>query len=317
MKRQGILCIGILVILLLNLFGIFFISSHTLTLTTSPSHLSPSSSNSQLTLSPPSPSLQSPHIFIIIRSHYGYRHQLFSLLYSFLSQSIPMSSLHLFILPTDLPSLTSLSEYLDQHWDQSIIKNQFFYIQFMNLSSQIFQQYCCQLQSLCNPLWVSKKLSDGYPLTALTRYCEINNPLHYHLTDLALESVLSSSLSTSSNKNLTYQFLIITNADNFYSPKFLELTIEKMNLDNLDLLLTNMIHLGKPMEVAPELGKMDLGCAIIRLEFLYQHGITFVSSLPIPTEPQHWHDADYWLIQKMIDHGARVDTLPQFLFNHN
>jgi hypothetical protein len=155
----------------------------------------------------------------------------------------------------------------------------------------------------------------------LTRYCEINNPLHYHLTDLALQSVLlsSSSFSPSSSNSppLANQYLIITNADNFYSPKFLELTIEKMNLESLDLLLTNMIHLGKAMEVAPELGKMDLGCAVIRLEFLQRHGITFVSSLPIPTEPQHWHDADYWLIQKMIDKGARVATLPQILFNHN
>ena len=315
MKRQGILCIGILVILLLNLFGIFFISSHNISLTTSTSHLSPSSSNSHLTISPPSPSLISPHIFVIIRSHYGYRHQLFSLLYSFLSQSIPISYLHMLILPTDLPSLTSLSQYLDQHWDHSIIKNQFFNIQFMNLSSHLFDKYCCQLQSLCNPSWYHKKLSDGYPHTALTRYCEINNPLHYHLTDLALESVLHSSLLLSNN--LTYQFLIVTNADNFYSPKFLELTIQKMNLENLDLLLTNMIHLGNPMEVAPELGKMDLGCAIIRLEFLQKHEIRFVSSLPIPTEPQHWHDADYWLIHKMIDSGARVATLPQFLFNHN
>jgi hypothetical protein len=223
--------------------------------------------------------------------------------------------LHLLILPTELPSLTSLAKFLQDHWDPSVIENKFFDLNFLDLSPEIFKEHCCDLQPLCNPSWHQQKLSEGYPLTALTRYCEINNPLHYHLTDLALQSVLLSSSLTS--PHLANQFLIITNADNFYSPKFLELTIEKMNSESLDLLLTNMIHLGQAMDVAPELGKMDLGCAVIRLEFLQRHGITFVSSLPIPTEPQHWHDADYWLIQKMIDQGARVATLSQILFNHN
>jgi hypothetical protein len=95
--------------------------------------------------------------------------------------------------------------------------------------------------------------------------------------------------------------------------------MEKMEDDEQqwDLVLTDMVHLGKAMSVAPELGKMDLGCALIRIEFIRQHGLSFVSSLPKPTEPQHWHDADYWFVEAMRQRGARIATLSQILFTHN
>ena len=44
------------------------------------------------------------------------------------------------------------------------------------------------------------------------RYCSVNSPVHYHLTDMGLARLLALAPQL--------PFLLVTNADNSYSPRF-------------------------------------------------------------------------------------------------
>jgi hypothetical protein len=283
----------------LNLIGIFFISLNAPRLRSlEPSHPE----------TPPLPlAVSNPLVGVVIRAHDGYKQHLISLLWGLLSQTYK-SDVKVIIVPTESPSISILTQYLHDHWFNDSA-DRILDLSVAPLDSDLFLSHCCDLQNLCTEEWQTKKFLEGYPDTALQRYCEVNSPLHYHLTDFGLKSVLFSCPSC--------QYLLVTNADNSYSPTYLQETIERMEADHLDLILTDMIHLGKPMTVEPELGKMDLGCALIRIAFLKEHEITFVSSIPSPAEPQHWHDADYWLLEMMKRKGARISTLSRTLFVHN
>jgi hypothetical protein len=95
-------------------------------------------------------------------------------------------NLKIVVVPTEAPILT---QFLHDHWfvDKSAEKD--LGLSLVTISSDIFLSHCCHLEQLCTKEWQTNKLSEGYSTSALQRYCEVNSPLHYHLTDLGLETI--------------------------------------------------------------------------------------------------------------------------------
>lgn len=266
-------------------------------------------SSHSLSFSHSQSSKNNPKVGVIVRSHGGYKESLMSLLWGIVSQSY-QENVRVIIVPTEEPSTKELLEYLNEHFSSTITKEKKSVdVILQDLPSNIYQTYCCVLKDICTDSWRNGKLNEGWSEISLNRYCEVNSPLHYHLTDIALSSIVNDCPSC--------RYLLVTNADNSYSPDFLSLATKKIEEENLDIVLSDMVHRGKSMEVSPELGKMDLGCALISLDFLRQTQLSFVKSLPFPAEPQNWHDADFWLIQRMIEKGAMVGIIRNILFVHN
>ena len=154
---------------------------------------------------------------------------------------------------------------------------------------------------------------------SIKRFCEINSPMHYFLTDRALDTALRICMQCVG--------VIITNADNFYAPTFLSTLAHLLSsfrpftrvpgYARYDILLTDMVNKGEPVTVETSLGMMDLGGALICATLLRSSNIRFLYSLPVPTEPQHYHNADFHFIEKLLAYGARHYVEHQILFNHN
>lgn len=160
------------------------------------------------------------------------------------------------------------------------------------------------LATLCTETWRRDRLAGGWPSSALDRYCSVNSPVHYHLTDLGVDCLLRLAPHTPA--------LVVTNADNAYLPGFSAAARACLRGEGagqcgqaggVDVALVHMLHRAQPMQVRPDLGRMDLGCAAIRTSALFSQAqsqfqtdrplkrLTFADSLPSPTAPENWHDA--------------------------
>jgi hypothetical protein len=248
-------------------------------------------------------------VAFIIRSHGGYANSLMSLLWSFEAQFRDTNILAL-VLPTEFEATQVLHNHMQRHWTNYFKgSGKVLSTKLMSISQQEYDDHCCHLQSICVDEWRHKLMNGGWTEDAVNRYCEVNSPLHYYLTDRAISWVLSNCS--------TCEYVVVTNADNSYTPDYLLKSIASMEANHHDIVLVDMLHRGKAMQVYPENGKLDLGCALIRTDFLRRNGISFLSSLPQPAEPQHYHDADYWMINNCINHKASVGYIREVLFNHN
>ena len=154
--------------------------------------------------------------------------------------------------------------------------------------------------------------------------------MHYHLTDLGVEQLLQLVPHL--------PFFVVTNADNYYSPRFFSAVLSFLQGEDgegqYDIAMVDMVHRGqvriwsteagmrnhdidkwsyflsimittlyKVMLVKPEVGRMDLGCVVMRTSLLsYSNDqemdggvrktqVTFGNSLPTPAAPENWHDA--------------------------
>jgi hypothetical protein len=230
-----------------------------------------------------------------------------SLLWALESQSYS-NGIYVLVLPTEKKSSEKLRNNINNMWHMhsKIVVN----TELLQLPDTEYDKYCCMLESICTNDWRKKLIQGGWSEETTKRYCAVNTPLHYHLTDIAISHVILNCPSC--------KYITITNADNYYSPDFLENALETMESDPYhDVTLTNMIHRGQPMAVKPENGHMDLGCAVVNINFLKSKNISFVSSLPIPTEPQHWHDADFWFVDTIRREGGSYGIIDKYLFVHN
>jgi hypothetical protein len=157
----------------LNLIGLLFISFNT-------PHLR--------SLEPPPQSVSLPLVGVVIRAHEGYKHHLLSLLWGLHSQT-SQCNLKIVVVPTEAPSIPILTQFLHDHWFADKTAEKDLDLSLVTISSDIFLSHCCHLEQLCTKEWQTNKLSEGYSTSALQRYCEVNSPLHYHLTDLGLETI--------------------------------------------------------------------------------------------------------------------------------
>ena len=241
----------------------------------------------------------------IVRAHKDYGSLLLSLLWSLHGQRRYEGGILFLVVPT---------EY-DQESTLEILINKFFpndfstkvHVKVLNIEKERYELYSTLLSSLCTKEWKELEISQGFPEDHLERVCTVNSPLHYHITDIALEYTLQSCLSCN--------YIVITNADNTYSPNFLFSTISLLN--QYDIVITDMLHMDTYVHAAPRLSQMDLGGVIFQSKYLKSAGYTFVTALPQPPEPHHYHDADYFFIKKLMGLGAHISVLHKVLFVHN
>ena len=258
-------------------------------------------------------------VAVLIRAHDSYAIKLINLLWCLEAQDYPFE-IYALILPTEYNSIKTLKRRLNLDWKNSIEGHKKkVTAQLLDLTERHYLDHCCELDKICTAEWRKRKLKERWSSDSLQRYCSANNPLHYYLADIAL-GILLSSCSTCNG-------LFITNADNSYAPSFIsrtvtylspsaEMNVSRKNDSLYELVLVDMLSNGKSLHVVPRLSKMDLGCVMISFSFLNNTQSKFLSSLPVPAEPQDYHNADYWFVRHMMNLGARLHVIHEVLFNH-
>lgn len=115
-------------------------------------------------------------------------------------------------------------------------------------------------------------------------------------------------------------FVLITNGDNYYTPVFLERMFKKIDSDNLDLVLCDMIHSHnrpgnrsqtsyKPFVTFPSLDHIDMGAFIVRADLAKKAGFADKS-----------YAADGVFIERIMrssDRPLRWGKVDDVLFVHN
>ena len=115
------------------------------------------------------------------------------------------------------------------------------------------------------------------------------------------------------------EYLLITNDDNYYAPKFLELMLPDMKAKQADIAMCNMVHSHHnpglrpqlsymPFETRPERGSLDMGCFIARTALAQQVGFR---------DKGHDGDATYFEDLVKAAGNARLLKVERTLFVHN
>jgi hypothetical protein len=251
-------------------------------------------------------SLRSDRYAVIIRSHAGYIKQLMTLLWALEGQTAD-GGIYVIIAPTEFSSIEPIKSALQLHWpDDSQLS-----VHVLSMDSNQYDEHCCLLDSICTSDWKRGKLLRNWSTESLTTYCTTNSPLHYFITDSALDKVRSECPFCG--------YLLVTNADNYYSPDFLKKSSNLMNVARVDIVVADMLHRGHQIEARVESGFMDLGGVLCKLSIFFgSPKLSFSSLLPENAEPQDWHDADFWMVYNLQNKfGRRVEFLRETLFVHN
>lgn len=243
---------------------------------------------------------------VIIRSHAGYMKHLMALLWAIDAQSVK-DSVYVIIAPTEFGSIEPIEQLLQEEWTDRPHVN----VRVLKLEKQQYDEHCCLLESICTPLWRKGKLMRNWSTDALDTYCGVNSPLHYFVTDSALNKVRQDCIFC--------EFLLVTNADNYYSPDFLSKASQHLISTRADVVLTDIVHHGHALESRVEVGHLDLGCVLTRFNiFLGPDKLNFTAMLPHDAEPQDWHDADFWMVYHLQTlYNRRIVFLRETLFVHN
>ncbi|MBP6674977.1 MAG: glycosyltransferase family 2 protein [Vitreoscilla sp.] len=115
------------------------------------------------------------------------------------------------------------------------------------------------------------------------------------------------------------EYILITNDDNYYAPKFLELMLPDMKAKQADIAMCNMVHSHHnpglrpqpsymPFETRPERGSLDMGCFIARTALAQQVGFR---------DKGHDGDATYFEDLVKAAGNARLLKVERTLFVHN
>lgn len=115
------------------------------------------------------------------------------------------------------------------------------------------------------------------------------------------------------------EYILITNDDNYYAPKFLELMLPDMKAKQADIAMCNMIHSHHnpglrpqpsymPFDTRPERGSLDMGCFITRTALAQQVGFR---------DKGHDGDATYFEDLVKAAGNARLLKVDRTLFVHN
>ena len=236
-------------------------------------------------------------LMILIRTHPGYKDQLVSLL--LLLRSLKRTDIRVIVIPTERDAYATLYSHLQQagmlHGQPTV--------SVLSISGAIYDAHESYLQSLCTDA-LKAEMALVYPLSQINRFCDVNSPLHYLLVDAALVYVKKYCVSC--------RYLLTTNADNGYSPLFFALTAH-----NSDVIMANMITKGSPFVTKAKIAHVDLGSYLASVDFLRRTGVTFLSSVPARPSAKNYHDADGHFITALVEKGAKVVKVDEYLFFHN
>ena len=236
-------------------------------------------------------------LVILVRAHSGYRDHL-NMMLEFLSTLPQVSNISVLILPTEWGSHALLQEVSQRHIEKVDSHTIF-------IPEEVFVDFEPYLSSICSKKY-SQYMERIGRKRAVSRYCGVNSPVHYLLVDIALHAIKLSSPADAK--------LLVTNADNFYSPRFFTYVFKHVTAD---VFMVNMVSRGKTFDTKPIIGQVDLGAYVTSLDFLKRLDIFFLNSLPSRVLPHHYHDADGHFLQSIISKGGNLMKTAEYLFFHN
>jgi len=228
------------------------------------------------------------------------------------------NSISSIILSTDLNSTFVLRSKVQSLWSNPSNKRPA-QVYFHDVAASIYDDNCCQVQTVCSDLPYSSSWH-AYARTKFGHYkhfdekmatfCRGNNLLHYVLTDIALKYVLDSCVSC--------KYIVITNGDNAYDPRFVTKVVEAMADPSLDMVLTDYLERGtQVVKSQVKLNQMDLGALAFRVSSLRKYGLLYLDTLPIVAWPSDYYAADGEFVNFLVHFkGAKVGKVNKVLFTH-
>ena len=253
---------------------------------------------------------------IIVRAHDGYSRQLLTLLWMINTHAAPkFKQVRVIVIPTDSRSYVGLREAIESRWNvpkndtKGVEEAKHIRVSLMEFPKWLFEEYGNYLENICNSDYKAK-LSKFHPNWQISRFCDVNSPLHYLLCDVTLRFVLTSLKQS--------KWIMVTNADNYYLPQFFD-AVAGTDTKNHDIIMSDMVTAGGRMIVdsKPQVGHVDLGAYAVSSDFLRTSNVSFLGALPQRSGPQHYHDTDGYYIMNLVGKGARVRKVPGFFFIHN
>jgi hypothetical protein len=170
--------------------------------------------------------------------------------------------------------------------------------------------------------WKLLILHDGYDEKmdrVLARYkAEHPGKIDYRFTDQR-HNDYGHSLRDIGIRMADTEYLLITNDDNYYCPRFVELMLPDMKAHGADIALCNMIHSHErpglrpqpsymPFETRPERGSVDIGSFIARTDWARRVGFR---------DKSHDGDATYFEDLLRCAERPKVLKVERTLFVHN
>ena len=248
---------------------------------------------------------------IIVRAHSSYSLQLITLLWMLESSAaVQFKHVRVFVVPTDQDSVAALRDTLHEHWNADTNKTssiKHVRVSVMEFPAWLYLEYGSYLASICRSDFKTSALR-MYSMHEVSRFCDVNSPLHYLLCDLTLHYIASFVTSC--------KWIITTNADNFYSAGFFE-NLATTNTSEHDIMMSNMLTRGTVLETQPSVGGVDLGAYAVSTTFLNKCKASFLNSLPSRSGPRQYHNADGHFIENLVSKNARIKKTKGHFFIHN
>lgn len=248
---------------------------------------------------------------IIVRVHSSYSQKFITLLWILESSAAALfKQVRVIAVPTDQHSILVLRDTLDEYWNTqtgNTSSAKRVRVSLMEFPSWLYEEYGTYLRSLCHSEYKTRALG-LYSAYTISRFCDINSPLHYLLCDLTLHYITSYVSSC--------QWIITTNADNFYSPGFFD-SLASTNVSEHDVMMSNMLTRGSILVSEPRLGEVDLGAYAVSTSFLKKWNASFLNSLPSRCGPRNYHDTDGHFIEYLVSKKARIKKTTSYSFIHN
>mmetsp|Transcript_12452 Transcript_12452/g.33979 ORF Transcript_12452/g.33979 Transcript_12452/m.33979 type:complete len:568 (-) Transcript_12452:607-2310(-) len=194
-------------------------------------------------------------VTVIIRAHALYFHQLLSFLHSL--AAVPQAGILALVIAMDAHSQLLLERAVTHFSSVGTPKTMKAHI--LTFPEWLYNKHEKTLPVLCSIQRINELRGLGYPEEHIHKFCFINSPLHYVLTDLALLYTLKFVHSC--------KRILVSNADNTYSPLFFSALLSEEN-DKYDVITTNSILKGGLLFVRPEKGRIDLGSYAVSPGFL-------------------------------------------------
>lgn len=243
-------------------------------------------------------------LVIIVRAHIGYLSGTRSLLNTL--ESTQLLNILVIILPTDYSSVGAFVDAYKSYYSAKIKVRIFISpLHIYDMSNFTRGKPVCSKRIVA--LYRYYRATDD----AIKARCQIKSFMHYFLVDLVLHYIINFCVHC--------QWLLVTNGDNGYSPRFFnELIAARGNSSTYDVLMSNMLTRGKILEVKAKRGYIDLGSFVSSISFLKQTRTYFLNSLPSRTGPHEFHDTDGYFAERLIvAYKARVFKDHRFLFFHD
>jgi hypothetical protein len=154
---------------------------------------------------------------------------------------------------------------------------------------------------------------------ALREFARVSRyPLHVTFTDGRFND-WGHSLRSIGLETLDTEFVALTNADNYYVPRFVELALDAIDRDHLDFLHWDMVHshdypAGRlqrsytGFETEPYFGHIDMGAFLVKSHIARRTGFNHRSFA-----------ADGYFVEELLRSGGveRSGHLAKILFVHN